>query len=72
MQNGFHDEKLKGRESKVQDKMVETEKTSCQEVFREEVTKILGGKDGLFDECNKTVEKLKKTAETVLGVTFGK
>ena len=36
------------------------------------MTRILGGKDGLPDEWNKTAEILKKTAETVLGVTFGK
>ena len=40
--------------------------TSCQEV-----TKILGGKDGLPDEWDKTAEMLRKTTETVLGVTFG-
>ena len=45
---------------------------SCQERFREEVTKILKGKDGLPDQWNKTVEILRKTVETVLGVTFGK
>ena len=27
--------------------------TSCQEVFRQEVTRILGGKDGLPDEWDK-------------------
>ena len=36
------------------------------------MTKILGGKDGLPDEWGKTAEVLRKTAETVLGVTFGK
>ena len=46
--------------------------TSCQEAFRQEVTRILGGKDGLPDEWNKTAEMLRKTAETVLGITFGK
>ena len=46
--------------------------TSCQEVFRQEVNKILGDKDGLPDESDKTAEMLRKTAETVLGVTFGK
>ena len=46
--------------------------TSCQEAFRQEVTRILGGKDGLPDEWDKTAEMLRKTAETVLGVTFGK
>ena len=46
--------------------------TSCPEAFRREVTRILGCKDGLPDEWDKTAEILKKTAETVLGVTFGK
>ena len=36
------------------------------------MTRILGGKDGLPDEWDKTAEILRKTAETVLGVTFGK
>ena len=44
--------------------------TSYQEAFRQEVTRILGGKDGLPDEWDKIVEMLRKTAETVLGVTF--
>ena len=42
--------------------------TSYQEAFRQEVTRILGGKD----EWDKTEEMLRKTAETVQGVTFGK
>ena len=46
--------------------------TSCQKAFRQEVTGILGGKDRLPDEWDKTAEILRKTAETVLGVTFGK
>ena len=41
-------------------------------MFRHEVTRILGGKDGLPDEWDKTAEMLRKTAETVLEVTFGK
>ena len=36
------------------------------------MTRILGGKDGLPDEWDKTAEMLRKAAETVLGVTFGK
>ena len=36
------------------------------------MSRILGGKDGLPDEWDKTTEMLSKTAETVLGVTFGK
>ena len=39
----------KTRESTTKDKMVETEETSCQEAFRQEVTRTLGGKDGLPD-----------------------
>ena len=46
--------------------------TSCQKAFRQEVTRILGGKDRLPNEWDKTAEMLRKTAETVLGVTFGK
>ena len=46
--------------------------TSCQEAFREEVTRILGGEDELFDEWDKTEEMLRKTAEIMLGVIFGK
>ena len=46
--------------------------TSCQEAFRQEVNRVLGGEDGLPDEWDKTAQMLKKTAETVLGVTFGK
>ena len=46
--------------------------TSYQEAFRQEVTRILGGKDGLPDEWDKTAEMLRKTAKTLLGVTFGK
>ena len=46
--------------------------TSYQKAFRQEVTRILGGKDGLPDEWDKTAEMLRKTVETVLGVTFGK
>ena len=45
---------------------------SYQEAFRQEVTRILEGKNGLPDEWDKTAEMLRKTAETVLGVTFGK
>ena len=45
--------------------------TSCQEALRQEVTRILGGKNGLPDEWDKTTEMLRKTAETVLEVTFG-
>ena len=36
------------------------------------MTRILGGKNGLPNEWDKTAEMLRKTAETVLGVTFGK
>ena len=46
--------------------------TSCQEAFRQEVTRALGGKDGLLDEWYKTAEMLRKTAETALRVTVEK
>ena len=36
------------------------------------MTRILGGKDRLLNEWDKTTKMLRKTAETVLGVTFGK
>ena len=53
MQNGTYGEKEKSRESKAKDTMAETERASCQEAFRQEVTRILGGKDGLPDEWDK-------------------
>ena len=62
----------KNRESKAKDTMVETEGASCQDAFRQEVTRTLGGKDDLLDEWDKTAEILRKTADTVLRVTFGK
>ena len=34
--------------------------TSCQEAFRQEMTRILGGKDELSDEWDKTAEMLKR------------
>ena len=43
-----------------------------KKLFRQEVTKILGDKDGLLEEWDKTAEMLRKTAEIVLGITFGK
>ena len=46
--------------------------TSYQEAFRQEVIRILGGKNRLPNEWDKTAEMLRKTAETVLGVIFGK
>ena len=48
------------------------EETSCQEAFRQDVTRMLGGEDGLTDERDKTAEMLRKTAETMLGMIFGK
>ena len=67
MQNGFYGQKeKKQRESKAKDTMVETEGGN------QEVIRILGGKDELPDECDKTAQIVRKTAETVLGVTFGK
>ena len=60
MQNGSYGEKEKSRESKAKDTMVK--ETSGQEAFKQEVTRTLGGKDGLPDEWNKTTEMLKKLA----------
>ena len=36
------------------------------------MTRTPGSKDGLPDEWDKKAEMLRKTAETMLGVTFGK
>ena len=46
--------------------------TSYQEAFIQEVGRILRGKHRLPNEWDKTAKMLRKTAETVLGVTFGK
>ena len=69
---GSHSEKEKSREIKAKDTMVETKGDKLLRRFRQEVTRILGGKDRLPDEWDKTAKMLKKTVETVLGVTFGK
>ena len=39
--------------------------TSCQEAFRKVVIRILGSKDGLPDEWDKTSEMLRKTDKIV-------
>ena len=64
--------KKKAEKAKPKIRWWKLKETSCREAFRQEVTRILGGKDGLPDEWDKTAEMLRKTAETVLGVTFGK
>ena len=71
MQNSSYGEK-KAEKIKPNIRWWKLKETSCQEAFRQEVTRILGGKDGLPDEWDKITEMLRKTAETVLGVTFGK
>ena len=71
MQNGSYGEKEKNRE-KPKIRGWKLKETSCQEAFSQEVNRILEGKDGLPDEWDKTAEMRRKTAETVLGVTFGK
>ena len=63
--------KKKAEKVKPKIRWLNLKKTSCQEAFRQEVTRILGGKDGLPDEWDKTAEMLRKTTETVLEVTFG-
>ena len=70
MQNGSYGEKEKSRETKNKDKIVETEEDKLSR--RREVIRILGDKDGLSDEWDKTIEIIKKIAQTVLGVTYGK
>ena len=40
--------------------MLELKDTSCQEAFRQEVTRTLRGKDWLPDEWDKTTEMLRK------------
>ena len=72
MQNGSHGEKEKSRESKSKIRWWKLKETSCQEAFRQEVTRILGGKDGLPDEWDKTAEMLKKQLKLYWKVTFGK
>ena len=64
--------KKKAEKVKPEIRWLKLKETSCQEAFRQEVTRILRGKNGLPDEWDKTVEILRKTAETILGVTFGK
>ena len=68
----FMVKKKKAEKVKPKIRWWKLKETSCQEAFRQEVTTILGDKDGLPDEWEKTAEVLRKTAETVLGVTFGK
>ena len=64
----------KEKEKKVKPKIRwwKLKKTSCQEAFRQKVTRTRRGKDELPDEWDKTAEILRKTTETVVGVTFGK
>ena len=69
---GFMVKKKKAEKVKPKIRWWKLKETSCQEAFRQEVTRILGGKDGLPDEWDKTAEMLRKTDETVLGLTFGK
>ena len=64
--------KKKAEKVKPKTQWWKLKKTSCQEAFRQEVTRTLKGKNGLLDEWDKTPEMLRKTAENVLGVTFGK
>ena len=72
MQNGSMVKKKKAEKVKPKIRWWKLKETSCQGAFRQETTRILGGKDGFSDEWDKTAEMLRKTAETVLGVAFGK
>ena len=64
--------KKKAQKVKLKIRWWKLKETSYQEEFRQELTRILGGEDGLLNKWDKTAETLRKTAETVLGVTFGK
>ena len=64
--------KKKAEKVKSKIRWWQLKETSCQEAFRQEVTRTLGGKDGLSDEWDKIAEMLRKTAENVLGLIFGK
>ena len=68
----FMVKKKKAEKVKPKIRWWKLKETTCQEAFRQEVTRTLGGKDGLLDEWDKTAEMLRKTSETVLRVTFGK
>ena len=72
MQNGSYGKKEKHREVKPKIRWWKLKEISYQEAFKQEVTRILGGKNRLPNEWDKTAEMLRKTAEIVLGVTFGK
>ena len=72
MRNGSHGEKEKGTESKAKDKMVKTEGDKLSRSVESGGDQDFGAKDELSDEWDKTAKLLRKTAETVLGVIFGK
>ena len=61
----FTVKKKKAEKVKPKIRWWKLKETSCQEACRQEVTRTLGDKDGLPDECDKT-------SEIVLGVTLGK
>ena len=65
-------EKKKAEKIKPKIRLWKLKETSCQEAFRQEVNRVLRGKNGLPDKWGKTSERLRKTAETVLRVTFEK
>ena len=62
---GLMVKKKKAEKVKPKIRWCKLKETSCQEAFRQEVTRILGGEDGLPDDWHKTAEMLRKTAETV-------
>ena len=66
------EKKKKAEKVKTKIRWWKLKETSYQEAFRQEVTRILGDKDRLSNEWDKTAEMLRKTAETVLGVIFQK
>ena len=72
MQNSSQGEKKSTKSKAKNVQWWKLKEKRCQEPFRQEVTRILGGKEGLPDEWDKTAEMLRKTNETVLEVIFWK
>ena len=68
----FTVKKKKAEKVKPKIRWWKLKETSCQEAFRQEVIRILGGKDELPDEWDKTAYMLRKTAEIVRELHLGK
>ena len=64
--------KKKAERAKPKIRWWKLKETSCQEAFKQKMIRILGGENRLPDEWDKSAEMLRKTAETAVGMTFGK